>query len=257
MALFFVQNTKIDFTNGEVQPDGSVCVVVEEVREKVEQEEEVQCSQQQVQQCYNDFTTQYRDSVRERCQEVFIKTCRIEMRPRAYNHTSRICRRPLVQQCPDYYSDYHNQGGGGGEVCRELQETVCNSRAGTGLGCRLEGRRVCAPDHCRLVEGEEECEDRVEQAVLEVPEQECSLQPQRECRNRTVSLPQLVAGRVCRPVSQQLCRTVLLPPSTVTQTQNVTYCLPPPPSLQQAQPRQDRLAATRLTNRQRLLAGRG
>ena len=95
----FPQNTAIDFSAGEVQEDGSVCVVREEEQERVEQGKEEQCTQQNVTQCYNSYVTTYRDVVRERCEEVFVKTCRIVMRERAYNATTRVCKRPLIKEC--------------------------------------------------------------------------------------------------------------------------------------------------------------
>ena len=77
-------------------------MVREEEKENIEQEEESQCTQQNVTQCYNTYATKYTDSIREKCEEVFIKTCRIIMRSRAYNHTTRLCKRPLLKQCNKY-----------------------------------------------------------------------------------------------------------------------------------------------------------
>ena len=79
--------------------DGSVCVVRQEEQERVEQGKEEQCTQQNVTQCYNSYVTTYRDAVRERCEEVFVKTCRIVLREKAYNATTRVCKRPLVKEC--------------------------------------------------------------------------------------------------------------------------------------------------------------
>ena len=78
-----------------------LCVEVDEERNSIEQDQEQQCTQQNVMQCYNSYTTQYRDVVRERCEDVYIKTCKIVMRQKTYNHTSRICKRPLVKECFD------------------------------------------------------------------------------------------------------------------------------------------------------------
>ena len=50
-------------------------------------------------QCYNTYVTKYTSSVREKCEDVFVKTCRIVQRSRAYNHTVRMCKRPLVKDC--------------------------------------------------------------------------------------------------------------------------------------------------------------
>ena len=58
--------------------------------------------EQNVTQCYNTYVTKYTSSVREKCQEVFVKTCRIVQRSQAYNHTVRMCKRPLVKDCNTY-----------------------------------------------------------------------------------------------------------------------------------------------------------
>ena len=128
------QNTAIDFSGGEVGEDGSVCVVVEEQQERVEQGKEEQCTQQIVDQCYNSYVTTYKDVVKEKCDEVFVKTCRIVLRDRAFNATTRVCKRPLVKQCDDYLPSYSNSYGAPQEpppepqiVCRNLYETQCNT----------------------------------------------------------------------------------------------------------------------------------
>ena len=97
-----LQNTAIDFSGGEVQADGSVCVVVEEEQEKVEQGTEQQCTQQILTQCYNSYVTTYKDVVKEKCTEVFVKTCRIKLVERGFNATTRVCKRPLVKECQNY-----------------------------------------------------------------------------------------------------------------------------------------------------------
>ena len=101
VSLVWAQDssTAIDFSGGEVGQDGVVCVVREEEREKLEQEQEQQCTQQNVTQCYNEYSTVYRDVMREKCTEVYLKTCRIVIRERSYNHTARVCKRPLVKLC--------------------------------------------------------------------------------------------------------------------------------------------------------------
>ena len=36
---------------------------------------------------------------REECEDVFTKTCKIVMRQQSYNHTARVCKRPLQKEC--------------------------------------------------------------------------------------------------------------------------------------------------------------
>ena len=108
--------------------------MVEEQQERGEQGKEEQCTQQIVDQCYNSYVTTYKDVVKEKCDEVFVKTCRIVLRDRAFNATTRVCKRPLVKQCDDYLPSYSNSYGAPQEpppepqiVCRNLYETQCNT----------------------------------------------------------------------------------------------------------------------------------
>ena len=100
---------------------------MEEERESLEQDTERQCTQQNVTQCFTDYNTEYRDEVREVCEEEFVKTCRIVMRARAYNHTTRVCRRPLVEECQQpSYGGYQAPGTQQPElVCETFYETEC------------------------------------------------------------------------------------------------------------------------------------
>lgn len=242
------ENTAIDFSEGVVEADGVMCVVNEEERENLEQEEETQCTQQNVTQCYSSYVTKYTDSVREKCEEVFIKTCRIIMRSRAYNHTTRICKRPLLKQCNSYepplptYGEYgappsYGYGSPTPEpklVCRDVYETVCNTTTQAPVNgrsalpvtiCDQISRRICAEDHCHIVEGEPECAERTIENTVDVPEETCNMEPVEECRNVTVSIPNLVPEEECREVPKEVCQVVFLNPRTVKTTAMVKYCM--------------------------------
>ena len=51
---------------------------------------------------YHTHYFRYKDDVREKCEDVFVKKCRIVQRTKTYDHTLRMCRRPLVKKCDDY-----------------------------------------------------------------------------------------------------------------------------------------------------------
>ena len=42
---------------------------------------------------------EYFDGIKEKCDQVFFKTCKIVFKERAYNHSTRVCTRPMVKQC--------------------------------------------------------------------------------------------------------------------------------------------------------------
>jgi len=229
------ENSAIDFSGGVADGDGVVCVFVEEEVEKVEQEQETQCTQQNVTQCYNVYKTEYTDSVQESCEEQFVKTCRIVMRERVYNHTTQVCKRPLVKECYEDYGGYAAPGNAPEPqiVCETFYETQCNTstQATTNGGsplpvtlCDQVERMICAEDFCRVVEGDEECQDELIENTVNIPVETCSLQPEEVCKNVTVSLPQLVASETCREVPRAVCQTVFTNPRTVPAIEMVKYC---------------------------------
>ena len=81
--------------------------------------------------------------------------------------------------------------------------------------CDQVKRKICAEDHCRVVEGEEECHDKVIASTLEVPEETCALAPKIECKNVTTSVPQLMPQQECRKIPKEVCQTVFLNPQRV------------------------------------------
>ena len=44
-----------------------------------------------------------------------------------------------------------------------------------------------------MVEGKEECHDKVVASAVEVPEETCSMAPEEECKNVTTSVPQVLS----------------------------------------------------------------
>ena len=96
--------------------------------------------------------------------------------------------------------------------------------------CDQVKRKICAEDHCRVVEGEEECHDKVVASAVEVPEETCSMAPEEECKNVTTSVPQVPARNLlhplysapqllpeqeCRLIPKEVCQTVFLNPRNV------------------------------------------
>ena len=46
-------------------------------------------------------------------------------------------------------------------------------------------RTICARDHCRLVEGEEQCQEFLVENTIDSPEETCTMEPTQDCRNVT------------------------------------------------------------------------
>ena len=59
--------------------------------------------------------------------------------------------------------------------------------------CDQVKRKICAEDNCRVVEGAEECHDKVVETTVEQPLETCSMSPEEECKNVTTSIPQVMS----------------------------------------------------------------
>ena len=74
----------------------------------------------------------------------------------------------------------------GDTSCERLPVEVC------GAGCQVE-------------EGPEECHDKQIDSLVEVPEENCEVQPQKTCRHATKLVPQLTPEQECTQVPTQVC----------------------------------------------------
>ena len=87
------KNTRVDFSGGVNEADGNICTEREEEVEVVEPQEMSDCTQEIVKQCHKTFVTVYKDELREKCEEVYLKKCKILMRETTYQHKVRFCNR--------------------------------------------------------------------------------------------------------------------------------------------------------------------
>ena len=118
-----------------------------------------ECWHQNITVCHNSSFTEFTPMQEKRCEDnSFVKTCKIHFKEVSLNYTVTTCHKPLVQKC-----DYHNTQGTPVTVCRTWFETVCNTtlvveadgthKGGEQAWCEKIPKKICAPDHCAMVEG--------------------------------------------------------------------------------------------------------
>ena len=246
-------NGPIDFSNADVQPDGSLCVTKTKVYEKVEKQQVKECWHQNVTQCHETYVTEFRPNEERQCEENFWKACKISFRERPYNYTLQTCMTPLVKVCDEPHQGQSQYGYGaprprGNMVCKTWYESTCNTTYTEGEGgkpkpqtwCSKEPRKICAPDNCRMEPGEEVCHDKTLESTVQKPEEICDLQPQTHCRLVTNLVPHLETQQVCREIPKEVCHIKLDHPKLVQKPVKLKWCtkakakkpsyLPPSPS---------------------------
>ena len=64
---------------------------------------------------------------------------------------------------------------------------------------------LCGPAACPVEPGPEECHDKKETIVQEVPEEVCNLEPQRSCKFVTKLVPLLKPQEECVDIPKEVC----------------------------------------------------
>jgi len=111
------------------------------------------------------------------------------------------------------------------EVCSVTKKTVKKYTPVT--GCTKEPRELCAPAGCKLVPGPEICHDKVQTIVQDKPKEECSLEPQRDCKHVTKLVPKLTPTEECVDVPKEVCSRSRTNPKTIKKPVIKKWCYVP------------------------------
>lgn len=235
-------NSTMDFSRAVPQKDGSVCITKTKYLEKMEKQPVKECWHQNVTQCHDTYMTEFKPIQERVCEENFWKACKITFKEVGYNYTLKTCMTPLVQDCTPNYGGYGPPGGGGGAgpktVCKTWYESQCNTtytdvaQAGVldakpSTWCEKIPRKICAPDYCKMVPGNEECHDKTISSTVVRPEEVCDLQPSTQCHLATNLVPHLVPRQVCKDIPKEVCHLKLDNPKMVRKPVTMRWCTRP------------------------------
>jgi len=93
--------------------------------------------------------------------------------------------------------------------------------------CEKVPKKICAPDFCEMVPGEEQCADKTIQSTVVRPEEICDLQPSKQCRLVTNLVPHLEAKTVCKDIPKEVCHLKLDNPHFVKKPITMRWCTKP------------------------------
>lgn len=152
--------------------------------------------------------------------------------------------KPLIKRCdePKPQTGYGAPPVEPKIVCKTWFESVCNTTFSQGQGsqlsreeqepkvntwCEKVPKKICAPDFCEMVPGEEVCEDKTLQSTVLKPEEVCDLQPTKQCRLVTNLVPHLEAKSVCKEIPKEVCHLKLDNPQFVKKPITMRWCTRP------------------------------
>merc|ERR1712135_57728 len=71
--------------------------------------------------------------------------------------------------------------------------------------CKKVPFELCGPGACPVEPGPEECREETRTVVVEVPEETCNLEPQKECKHVTKHVPHLKSRENCIDIPKEVC----------------------------------------------------
>ncbi|CAB4056212.1 unnamed protein product [Lepeophtheirus salmonis] len=188
------------------------------------------CIDKVVMRCHTTYTTDFEPQQEEECEENFEKSCFIEYKKVAVDETVKFCHTPLVcegegpEECKTVYESecetkYHEHDVEDDVVnCETIQEEKCEDvtqvctnekknvkKYSPQTECKKVPRQLCGPSGCVPQPGPEECFDKKETIVQEVPEENCNLEPQKSCKQITKLVPSLKPVKECVDIPKEVC----------------------------------------------------
>ena len=95
-----------------------MCVLKNLEIDTVSRQPVMECTHRNIERCHFTYTTKYKPSQEQICEESFKKICHITFLQRATNETVKRCTRPISKAC----------SGQGPKECRTFYETSCSTK---------------------------------------------------------------------------------------------------------------------------------
>jgi len=236
---------EVDLSLGSIAAAGERCIDKVVMIEETEYDDVITCKHSYSEKCHTTYTTDFEPQQEEDCEETFTKQCFIEYKKVASDETIQFCHTPLIcegegpEECKTVYESvcettYHEHDVEDDVVeCETVQEEKCedktqgyststecttwpvvkctdvrkvnNKKYTPHTTCKKEPRQLCGPSGCVPEPGPEECFDKKETVVQEVPEETCSLEPQKTCKFVTKLVPTLKPTEECVDIPKEVC----------------------------------------------------
>jgi len=235
---------EIDLSIGAIAAAKERCIDKVVMEQVTEYDDIITCKHSYSEKCHTTYTTDFEPQQEEECEETFTKNCFIEYKKSASDETIKFCHTPLIcegvgeRECKTVYEShcetrYHpheveddvvdcveefeekcidvTQGYTTENKCSKWPVTRCTKERRTVIkhtpetDCKKVARQLCGPSGCVPKPGPEECFDKKETVVIDVPEETCNLEPQKTCKFVTKLVPLLKPVQECVDIPKEVC----------------------------------------------------
>ncbi|QQP50682.1 Uncharacterized protein FKW44_011782 [Caligus rogercresseyi] len=198
---------------------------------ETEYDDHIECHHSYSERCHTTYTTDFEPQQEEECEENFKKDCFIEYKKVAVDETGpEECKTVYESECETRYHEHDveddvvncetiqeekcedvTQGYTTEQKCTKWPKQVCTSekknvkKYSPETECKKVPRQLCGPSGCVPQPGPEECFDKKETIVQEVPEEQCNLEPQKSCKQVTKLVPLLKPVEECVDIPKEVC----------------------------------------------------
>eukprot|EP00095_Tigriopus_kingsejongensis_P012048 maker-scaffold90_size386344-snap-gene-1.24 protein:Tk12048 transcript:maker-scaffold90_size386344-snap-gene-1.24-mRNA-1 annotation:"hypothetical protein" len=260
------QGDDIALDIGSIAAAGERCIDKVVMVEETEYDEQIQCHHSYTERCHTTYTTDFEPTQEEECEENFKKDCFIDYKKIAFDEAVRFCHTPFVcegegpvecktvyeSQCETRYHEHDVEddvvecetvqeekcedislGYTTEQKCTKWPKQVCNTQRQNvkkytpETDCKKVARELCGPSGCLPQPGPEECFDKKETVVQEVPEETCNLEPQRSCKHVTKLVPVLKPSEECVDIPKEVCSRSRANPRKVKKPVVKKWCYVP------------------------------
>merc|ERR1719361_2708650 len=159
-----------------------------------------------VQICNDVLTRDCEDTGPEVCEAVFETECKTQYHEHEVEEDEPDCRIMMIEKCQDVTLGYSTE-----KQCDKWPKTVCElnkvtrKRYTPETKCDKTRREICGPEQCPLTKQQTICRNETETVIHEVPVEECTLNPKKDCKFVTKMIPKLIPELECVDVPKEVC----------------------------------------------------
>jgi len=181
-----------------------------------------------VQICNDVLSRDCEDTGPEVCEAVFETECKTSYHEHEVEEDEPDCRIMMIEKCQDVTLGYSTE-----KQCDKWPKTVCElnkvtrKRYTPETKCDKTRREICGPEQCPLTKQQTICRNETETVIHEVPVEECTLNPKKDCKFVTKMIPKLIPELECVDVPKEVCVRVRNNPKKIKKPIVKRWCYTP------------------------------